>query len=56
MDLCGLDRMLPNLNRKEMKDLRIIGLILGGGERSRLQHLTRDRSKPAVTFAGMYRW
>ena len=33
----------------------VIGIILGGGEGSRLQPLTRDRSKPAVPLAGKYR-
>jgi len=32
-----------------------IGVILGGGEGSRLQPLTRDRAKPAVPIAGKYR-
>ncbi|WP_372844964.1 glucose-1-phosphate adenylyltransferase [Pontiella sp.] len=35
--------------------MRVVGLILGGGAGSRLQPLTRDRSKPAVPVAGKYR-
>lgn len=35
--------------------LKVIGLILGGGEGSRLQPLTNERSKPAVPLAGKYR-
>ncbi len=33
----------------------ILGVILGGGAGKRLYPLTRDRSKPAVPFAGKYR-
>jgi len=35
--------------------MNVVGLILGGGAGSRLQPLTRDRSKPAVPIAGKYR-
>ncbi|HEY5653963.1 MAG TPA: glucose-1-phosphate adenylyltransferase [Pontiella sp.] len=35
--------------------MKVVGLILGGGEGSRLQPLTRERSKPAVPIAGKYR-
>jgi glucose-1-phosphate adenylyltransferase len=35
--------------------MKVVGLILGGGAGSRLQPLTRDRSKPAVPIAGKYR-
>ena len=35
--------------------MKVIGLILGGGAGSRLQPLTRERSKPAVPVAGKYR-
>ena len=34
---------------------RILGMILAGGEGSRLLPLTRDRAKPAVPFGGKYR-
>jgi len=34
---------------------RILGMILAGGEGSRLAPLTRDRAKPAVPFGGKYR-
>ena len=33
----------------------VIGVILGGGAGSRLQPLTRERSKPAVPIAGKFR-
>ena len=36
-----------------MKD--VLGLILGGGQGTRLYPLTRERSKPAVPLAGKYR-
>ena len=35
--------------------MKIVGLILGGGVGSRLQPLTRERSKPAVPIAGKFR-
>ena len=37
------------------KKLDIVAVILGGGVGSRLYPLTRDRTKPAVPFAGKYR-
>jgi glucose-1-phosphate adenylyltransferase len=37
------------------RGMNVVGLILGGGAGSRLQPLTRDRSKPAVPVAGKYR-
>ena len=33
----------------------VLTLILAGGRGSRLEPLTRDRAKPAVTFGGLYR-
>lgn len=35
--------------------MNIVAVILGGGEGSRLNPLTRDRAKPAVPIAGKYR-
>jgi len=34
---------------------KVLGIILGGGQGSRLQPLTTSRSKPAVPIAGKYR-
>ncbi|MBX3128676.1 MAG: glucose-1-phosphate adenylyltransferase [Polyangiaceae bacterium] len=34
---------------------RVLGVVLAGGEGSRLAPLTRDRAKPAVPFGGVYR-
>jgi glucose-1-phosphate adenylyltransferase len=34
---------------------KVISLVLAGGEGQRLYPLTRDRSKPAVPFGGVYR-
>jgi glucose-1-phosphate adenylyltransferase len=31
---------------------RILGMIMAGGEGTRLYPLTRDRAKPAVPFGG----
>ncbi|MGW6026532.1 glucose-1-phosphate adenylyltransferase [Streptomyces sp. NPDC055099] len=33
----------------------VLGIVLAGGEGKRLQPLTADRAKPAVTFGGTYR-
>lgn len=35
--------------------MNILGMIMAGGEGSRLYPLTRDRAKPAVPFGGKYR-
>jgi len=35
--------------------MKILGMIMAGGEGSRLHPLTRDRAKPAVPFGGKYR-
>ncbi|HUQ42312.1 MAG TPA: sugar phosphate nucleotidyltransferase, partial [Candidatus Limnocylindrales bacterium] len=35
--------------------MRILGMVLAGGEGRRLAPLTRDRAKPAVPFGGRYR-
>lgn len=37
------------------KTIKMVSLILGGGQGSRLSPLTKDRSKPAVPIAGKYR-
>ena len=39
-------RLLPN---------SVLTILLAGGKGTRLDPLTRDRAKPAVPFAGMYR-
>ncbi len=35
--------------------MKVVSVIMGGGQGQRLQPLTRDRSKPAVPIAGKYR-
>jgi glucose-1-phosphate adenylyltransferase len=35
--------------------INVLGVIMGGGQGSRLYPLTRDRAKPAVPIAGKYR-
>ncbi len=50
---CGID------NREGVfvqgDEMNVLGVILGGGEGSRLSPLTRNRAKPAVPLAGQYR-
>jgi len=41
--------MLPS------RPLRVMGMVLAGGEGKRLMPLTADRAKPAVPFGGTYR-
>ncbi|MDR3360377.1 MAG: glucose-1-phosphate adenylyltransferase, partial [Bifidobacteriaceae bacterium] len=38
-----------------MAALRVLSIVLAGGEGKRLMPLTRDRAKPAVPFGGIYR-
>src|SRR5687767_14491952 len=38
-----------------IRDPKVMGLVLAGGEGRRLAPLTRDRAKPAVPFGGVYR-
>lgn len=38
-----------------MSEPKVLCIILGGGKGTRLYPLTKDRSKPAVPFAGKYR-
>ena len=40
---------------REPYGLRVIAMILAGGQGQRLYPLTRDRAKPAVPFGGIYR-
>lgn len=41
--------------KKSIKEPKILSLILGGGKGTRLFPLTKERSKPAVSFGGKYR-
>jgi len=38
-----------------MRQPRVLGIVLAGGEGKRLSPLTADRAKPAVPFGGIYR-
>ncbi len=46
---------MDNLQVIQVPTHQVLGLILGGGKGSRLYPLTKERSKPAVPFAGNYR-
>src|SRR5437867_258881 len=37
------------------RHVRVLGIVLAGGEGKRLLPLTADRAKPAVPFSGQYR-
>ncbi len=41
--------------QEEKNKPRVVALILGGGKGTRLYPLTKERSKPAVSFGGKYR-
>ena len=36
-------------------ELKVLALVLAGGEGTRLYPLTKERAKPAVPFGGKYR-
>lgn len=40
---------------KNQSEPRVLAIVLGGGKGTRLYPLTKDRSKPAVSFGGKYR-
>lgn len=41
--------------KNNKNEARVLSLILGGGKGTRLYPLTKERSKPAVSFGGKYR-
>src|SRR3989304_3662556 len=49
------DPLLAKRGRGRDLTMRVLGMILAGGEGSRLAPLTVERAKPAVPFAGKYR-
>lgn len=44
-----------HIMQRDRKKIRVVCLILGGGKGTRLFPLTKERSKPAVSFGGKYR-
>src|SRR5574344_3097547 len=42
-------------DEEKEKEPRVLAIILGGGKGTRLYPLTKERSKPAVSFGGKYR-
>ncbi|MEO6034644.1 MAG: glucose-1-phosphate adenylyltransferase [Verrucomicrobiota bacterium] len=47
--------MAENVTRMSPNTSKVLSVIMGGGQGSRLFPLTRDRAKPAVPLAGKYR-
>jgi glucose-1-phosphate adenylyltransferase len=46
---------MPTLSPADVRRLKLIAMVLAGGQGERLYPLTRDRAKPAVPFGGIYR-
>ncbi|HVU06996.1 MAG TPA: glucose-1-phosphate adenylyltransferase [Verrucomicrobiae bacterium] len=46
---------MPQTSRPTLKANKVLCVILGGGQGTRLFPLTKDRAKPAVPLAGKYR-
>ena len=46
---------MPSEQEQSVDASRVLGVILGGGQGTRLFPLTRERAKPAVPLAGKYR-
>src|SRR5580698_58216 len=46
---------MPQTTRMSVNTSKVLSVIMGGGQGTRLFPLTRDRSKPAVPLAGKYR-
>lgn len=46
---------MPHTTRQSLNDNKVLCVILGGGQGTRLFPLTKDRAKPAVPLAGKYR-
>lgn len=46
---------MSNLNPLNVNANAVLGVILGGGQGTRLSPLTNERAKPAVPLAGKYR-
>lgn len=46
---------MPQTSKLPYNPDRVLGIILGGGQGTRLFPLTRDRAKPAVPLGGKYR-
>src|SRR4051812_19427570 len=50
-----LPKRMFSSKRMSVDTNRVLSIIMGGGQGTRLFPLTRDRSKPAVPLAGKYR-
>src|SRR5438874_2885687 len=53
--LPAYDRCVSEQAAEEYRHMRILAMVLAGGEGKRLMPLTSDRAKPAVPFGGIYR-
>jgi glucose-1-phosphate adenylyltransferase len=46
---------MPQTGRQSLNTSKVLCVIMGGGQGTRLFPLTKDRAKPAVPLAGKYR-
>ena len=51
----SIERFMSHSGRQSINTSKVLSVIMGGGQGTRLFPLTKDRAKPAVPLAGKYR-